>query len=320
MRKGLLLLLIALCCYYKAETWGFYAHKEINYLATFSIPKPLFSFYKRHSDAISAWAVKADQRRYAIAEEAPRHYLDADIYEKALPFDTIPKNYDSAVAKYGEEMLQEHGIVPWHIEEMLNRLTQAMYRKDVQHILKLSADLGHYIADAHVPLHTTKNYDGQLTNQKGIHGLWESRLPELFASNYNFFSGKAIYIKNPQGIIWKAIEESFAAKDTVLALEKALTVKMESNKYAFEKRGKSTVRVYSKTFSSAYHQALNKMVERRMKKAIYTTACFWYTAWINAGQPDLSNEYLNVQDLQEEIDSLNAMLKNKTIIGRMESH
>jgi hypothetical protein len=318
--RGYTLLIIALFAYLKADTWGFYAHKEINYLATFSVPKPLFGFYKKNIDVISAWAVKADQRRYAIAEEAPRHYLDADVYEKAVPFDTIPRNYDSALAKYGEEALQEHGIVPWHIEVMLKRLTRAMYYKDIPRIIKLSADLGHYIADAHVPLHTTKNYNGQLTNQKGIHGLWESRLPELFASNYNFFSGPATYLSNPSEVIWKAVEESFAAKDTVLNLERKLTLKMESNKYSFEQRGRSTIRVYSKAFSKAYHEALNQMVERRMKKAVYVTACFWYTAWIDAGQPDLSNELLQIQDLQAEIDSLNAMIKNQKIIGRMESH
>jgi hypothetical protein len=28
------------------------------------------------------------------------------------------------------------------------------------------ADLGHYIADAHMPLHTSDNHDGQLTDQR----------------------------------------------------------------------------------------------------------------------------------------------------------
>ncbi|MGC6428813.1 MAG: hypothetical protein ACON4Y_05945 [Flavobacteriales bacterium] len=57
-----------------------------------------------------------------------------------------------------------------------------------EQILFICSDLGHYIADANVPLHTTINYDGQLTGQKGIHAFWESRLPELFSSEYNFFA------------------------------------------------------------------------------------------------------------------------------------
>ncbi len=64
---------------------------------------------------------------------------------------------------------------------MLARLTTAFKNKDPAKILKLSAELGHYIADFHVPLHASSNHNGQYTNQKGIHGFWESRIPELLA-------------------------------------------------------------------------------------------------------------------------------------------
>jgi hypothetical protein len=33
---------------------------------------------------------------------------------------------------------------------------------------------------------------------------------------------------------------------------------------------------------------MNGMVEKQMRKAITVTASFWYTAWVNAGKPDLS--------------------------------
>ena len=66
----------------------------------------------------------------------------------------------------------------------------AFIEKDSDKILKYSADLGHYIADAYVPLHTTENYNGQLTGQKGIHAFWESRLPELFSEDYNYLVDK----------------------------------------------------------------------------------------------------------------------------------
>ena len=45
--------------------------------------------------------------------------------------------------------------------------------------------------------HTTENYNGQFTNQKGIHGFWESRIPELFYDEYDFITGKAKYIDYP---------------------------------------------------------------------------------------------------------------------------
>jgi hypothetical protein len=299
--------------------WVFYAHKEINYLATFTLPQEMFGFYKSNIGYIQDFAVRPDQRRYAVDDEAPRHYIDLDHWETSVPIDTIPHRWDSAVARYGEKELTAYGIVPWHIQKVHNWLTYAMKKRDYEQIIKLSADLGHYIADAHVPLHTTENYNGQLTNQKGIHGLWESRLPELFASDYDFYTGKAICLEDPLETMWLAVAESFAAKDTVLALERQLTETMPNTKYSFERRGATTVKVYSREFSDAYHTAMGTMVERRMKKAIYTTGCFWYTAWVDAGQPDLTFEIAQHIDLQPQIDSLQSLMNGEKK-GRMETH
>jgi hypothetical protein len=316
------ILLVTLCSviYLNSNPWGFFAHKEINYLANFTLPVEMFGFYKQNIETIREWAVKADQRRYAVEDEAPKHYIDLDHYEKSLPLDTVPRRWDSAIAKYGEDYIKEYGIVPWHIMAVKAWLTKAFKEKDYVRILKLSADLGHYIADAHVPLHATENYNGQLTGQEGIHGLWESRLPEVFATDYDFFTGKAIYIDNPQETIWQFVAESFAAKDSVLQIERDLTLAMPTSKYSYESRGTTTAKVYSKAFSTAYHNALNQMVERRMKQAVYMVGCFWYTAWIDAGQPDLDFDINKRIDLSAEIDSLNILMRNSTIKGRMESH
>mgnify|MGYP001573098708 CR=1 FL=1 len=304
----------------QSNPWGFFAHKEINYLACFSLPQEMFGFYKQNIELIREWAVRADQRRYVIDAEAPRHYIDLDHYEVASPIDTVPILWKDAVAKYGEEHLNEYGIVPWYVNLMRYKLTEAFKAKDFSKIVKYSADLGHYISDAHVPLHTTQNYNGQLTDQVGIHGLWESRLPEVFATNYDFFVGKAQYLNNPQQTIWNVIQESFSAKDSVLFIEKELTKTMPSTKYSFETRGASTVKVYSKMFSKQYHNNLNQMVERRMQKAILVTGSFWFTAWVDAGQPKLDFTRNQRVDLQKQIDSLNKVIYNTPIKGRMETH
>ena len=76
--------------------------------------------------------------------------------------------------------------------KMQQRLTKAFQDRDAKKIIQLSSEFGHYIGDAHVPLHTTENYNGQLTNQVGIHAFWESRIPELFAdTEFDYFVGKA---------------------------------------------------------------------------------------------------------------------------------
>ena len=175
--------------------------------------------------------------------EAPRHYLDIDHYG-TYPYPDLPRKWNEAVQKYTEDSLKAHGIVPWHIQAMLYRLTDAFRKKDFSSILRNSAEIGHYIADAHVPLHASSNHNGQLTNQKGIHGFWESRVPELLAEKqFDYFIGKAAYIENPGDYIWKRVLESARASDTVLSVEKELTLQFrDDRKYSFEERNGKIIR------------------------------------------------------------------------------
>ena len=153
--------------------------------------------YKPNIEFLSEHAVDPDKRRYAVAAEGPRHFIDIDHYGK-YPYAALPNNWKDAVEKFGEDSLIANGIVPWHVQIMMNRLTKAFKEKNFSSIMKNSAEIGHYISDAHVPLHASSNHNGQFTNQQGIHGFWESRIPELLADKkFDFFIGKAEYIKNP---------------------------------------------------------------------------------------------------------------------------
>jgi hypothetical protein len=299
--------------------WGFYAHKKINYYAIFLLPPQMLVLYKPNSDFIEQHAVDPDMRRYAFAEEGPRHYIDIDHYGK-YPFDSLPRKWNDAVAKFSEDSLREYGIVPWWVQTMLYRLTDAFKEKNQAKILKLSAELGHYVADAHVPLHANSNHNGQYTNQQGIHGFWESRVPELLADkDWDFFIGKAEYIKDPGNFIWKRVLESAAASDTVLLYEKELTEEFPADqKFSFEDRNGIVIRQYSSAFAKAYDAKLKGMIERRMRQAIFAVACFWYTAWVNAGEPDLtklSNKEFSPDDLKE-FEELNNSWKNNKVKGR----
>jgi hypothetical protein len=287
-RCGFLFLILASSFF--AYGWGFWGHKRINNKACFTLPPELFGFYKKHIDYITEHSVDPDKRRYSDPEEAPRHYIDLDHYSYGPhAVDSIPHYWKDAVAKLTEDTLKAYGIVPWHINVMQYRLTDAFKEGDVDRILYLSASLGHYIADAHVPLHCSENYNGQLTNQHGIHGFWESRLPELYADGYDYFVGRVHFIAKPQEEAWKIVAGSYAALDSVLAFERELNKQYsQDQKYAFEQRGASTVKVYSQDYSQAYNKMLDGMVERRMRAAITSVGSFWYTCWVNAGSPDLS--------------------------------
>ena len=274
-----------------AKRWGFFGHKRINRMATFCLPPSMFGFYKEHLEYLTEHAVDPDKRRYAVEGEAQCHYIDLDHYVhsgESIPA-IMPRKWVDAVAKFSEDTLQSYGIVPWHILLMKSKLQRAFELKNVDLILKYSADIGHYIGDAHVPLHTTENYNGQLSGQKGIHGLWESRLVEINAESYDYFTGKAEYIEDLSSFIWQVVESSHLAVDSVLGMEKELTKKFPvDQKYSFEQRGAVTMKTYSKEFSNAYHSMLNNMVERRLKASIKAVGSIWYTAWVDAGQPDLA--------------------------------
>lgn len=268
-------------------SWGFHAHRIINREAVATLPLAMAPFFKKHIHYITDKSIDPDKRRYAVPTEGERHFIDLDRYGES-PLDSIPKRWDEAIAKYGEETVRENGTVPWQIYRNYVQLREAFKNKDTKRILRVATDLGHYIADAHTPLHTTENYNGQLSNQEGIHGFWESRLPELFSDEYSLMVGKANYLNNPLQQAWDIVEHSYSLTDSVLLIEARLNQLFPQNqKFVYEGRNKTLVHTYSLEYSRAYHHALNGMVEKQMRSSISSLGDFWYTAWVDAGQPTL---------------------------------
>ncbi|MFD2873805.1 zinc dependent phospholipase C family protein [Mucilaginibacter ximonensis] len=288
VKRRLILWLLFSALTVLCSSWGFFAHYRINRLAVFTLPKAMSGFYKANIAFITAHAIAADKRRYVDSAEAPHHYLNADHYGKN-PFRLIPERWNDAVVKYSEDTLNKYGTVPWTIQYNYYKLVNAFKSHDTTAILTASANLGHYVADAHVPLHLTQNYDGQLSGQTGLHAFWESRIPELFAANYNVYAGKARYIENPLKEAFRICRTSFAEVDSVLRIEKALSKIYPANKkFEIAMRGKREVKEYSVAYSSDYQRLLHGMVQRRMRSAILEVGSFWFSAWVDAGQPDLN--------------------------------
>lgn len=317
--KRLLTFSLCLMLSIKGICWGFYAHQLINRFAVFLLPPEMMVFYKPNIQFLTDHAVDPDKRRYIIASEAPKHYIDIDHYG-SYPFSQLPRNYDNAVEKFSEDTITANGVAPWWILRVQAQLTDAFKEKNGAKVLKLSAEIGHYIADCHVPLHTSSNHDGQLSNQRGIHAFWESRIPELLAEkDFDFMIGKAEYVSNLQQYTWNRVLESAAEADTVLTAEAELTKKLAADrKFSFEERNGKVIKQYSTEFTIRYNATLKGMVERRMRMAIASAASFWYTAWVNAGQPDLkalTNNVFTEADLRD-FDALNAAWKSGAAKGR----
>ncbi len=315
---ALLLFTAGITYHQMAHAWGFWGHRRINRLAVFTLPPEMIGFYKKNIEYLTEHAVDPDKRRYSTKDEAPRHYIDVDHYGE-YPFEMVPRKWDDAVEKYTEDTLKAYGIVPWHLEVMLRRLTYAFEKGDSKRILRLSAEIGHYTGDAHVPLHTTLNYNGQLTGQKGIHGFWESRLPELYGDDFDYWVGNAKYLDDPNPHIWEFVLESHAALDSVLGFERKLNDTYPSDqKVSYETRGQRILKTYSEGYSKAYLDMLDDMVERRMRKAILNVGSFWFTAWVNAGQPNLNklDKALLTEEEKKEQELLEKDFNSGAINGR----
>ncbi len=221
--------------------------------------------------------------------------ISCDSLKNLFGNDLFPRGCNEAFAV---DHFSGHGILPYHLVSMQRRLTKAFETKDEKLILRLSADMGHYIGDAHVPLHTTKNYNGQLTGQLGIHAFWESRIPELFAdAQYDYFVGKAQYIENPDEFFWNIVLSSNALVDSVLLIEKDLSKSFaEDQQFCFDLRGDITIRTQCRAYAEAYHNRMKGMVESRMKGSMLSIGSAWFTAWVDAGQPDLSDFTISDKD------------------------
>jgi hypothetical protein len=282
--KIYLLLLVSLVAPARnSSSWGFFGHRKITLLAIYTLPSPLHSFYRRHSKELQELAVLPDARRYILDEEAARHYIDLDKYQlNQVSFST----WEQMLRHTPEDSLRKHGIVPWHIPIVYKRLVLAFIKKDSLQIIKLSSELGHYVADAHVPLHTSSNYDGQKTNQGGLHSFWESRIPELLGNKLDQFSGPATHIIQVQEASWSWVLASHKQlKDLFKIASEVSSSFKEGEKYSFEQKGQALVKIQSVKYSLAYHKALNNQIESRFTAAIKHVGDLWYSAWLEAGQP-----------------------------------
>ena len=98
MKSKLVSVFILLSFYQTTYSWGFYAHGKINYYAVFLLPPEMMVLYKPNINFLSEHATDPDKRRYAVAEEGPRHYLDIDHYG-VYPFPDLPRKWKDEIGR-----------------------------------------------------------------------------------------------------------------------------------------------------------------------------------------------------------------------------
>jgi hypothetical protein len=221
------------------------------------------------------------------------------------------------------ESYGQHGKLPWNLQNFYDRLKQALVQRNAEQILKYSADIGHYIGDAHVPLHTVSNYNGQKTGQDGIHGFWESRIPELFADEeYDYLVGSPDYIANMDSFMWSIVLESHRHADTILSVERMLRKTFASSEQMCnDVRSGKQILTQCRNYARAYQNAMDGLVEQRMRDAIHNLSSVWYSAWVDAGQPDLSTitDWSPSEAEKEAWKELQNSVQTGKMLGRAEN-
>lgn len=273
-----LILCLVLLMNHAAQGWGFFAHEWINRLAVDALPPQLRPFFEQHREFLAEHSVDPDLWRKDDPNEHFRHFIDIDLYGP-FPFSELPRDFAAAKQKFGEKTVIDRGLAPWWIEKQYARLMDLMKNGQTDSLLIVAAAIGHYVSDLHMPLHTVENYDGQLTGNQGIHRRFEADMIERFASRIHLVPEPAEYIDDPRAFIFDVIMRSYRLSDALLQADT---------------QARATEKIYDQPedFDAAYYHALfgqvGEMAERQMSRAITAVASIWYSAWIDAGQPQLS--------------------------------
>lgn len=301
---------------YVFGSWGFLAHKTIHQLAVYELPAEMQHFFYKNMQYITDSAIRPDLRRSRDTTEAPKHFIDIEKYGPDA--NAVPLEWGDAVTKYTKDTLLKYGYVPYYVIMMKDRLVSAFKQGNRDSILFYAIDLGHYVEDANVPLHTTMNYDGQLTGQRGIHALWESVTPEMEITNYNLYNmHTATYLDNPQLAIWQAVRKAYSLLPEMFTKEKELSKNFpDSVKYKIVFKYGKNLKYYTDAFAIAYGKALQPTINLQLTNSANLVADFWYTAWVDAGKPDLDKildhkfKKRDARHLQKEMNSF----KNNSLI------
>lgn len=260
-----------------AQAWGFDAHKFIAERMIALLPEQIRPLFEQRRAYVVERSVDPDLWRNFFEQEAPNHFVDLDYFGK-YPFPALPREYDRAVQEWGVAVIHEQGLLPWRAAELFGRLRREFeglkrpnapsYLQD--NIALYATVLGHYVGDAHVPLHAVVNYDGQLTNQRGVHGRWESDLFGWLRAKLEVAPAPPRAIADPREAMFEVLLASSQLAGGVLEADAKAAAGRE---------------FYDDGYLEALAQSQAAVLERRLNESITAVASMIIGAWEAAGRP-----------------------------------
>ena len=274
---ALLVLVLASARPAPVAAWGFGGHRFITDRAIDLLPPELRPFFQKYRVTIVEHAIDPDTyRTVGFQEETPRHFLDMDAYGP-FPFRDLPHDYQEAVRQRGADFVLKNGTVPWRAEEIYNQLRDAFKQLPTapfarDNVKLFSSVLSHYVGDSFQPFHATLNYDGQLTNQQGIHARFETELFDRYQDKFRITPAAPAPIANPREFVFATLSDSFQLVEPILAADRDAI------------QGRTA---YDDAYFARMYEKAGPIVEKRISGAITALASLIQSAWIEAGRPAL---------------------------------
>ncbi|MFM8233550.1 MAG: hypothetical protein ACKN9J_00425 [Holophagaceae bacterium] len=251
------------------QAWGFKAHKLVNGQAIRTLPPEVQIWFRDQEEYFRERSLYPDQNR--ASDERPHHYLNLEVYGT----DRLrPLTPNEAVLQIGIDQFKKAGTVPWRVNEFYDLLVDAFRRQDTAEVVRIAAELGHYISDSHVPLHATTNHDGHLTDQKGLHSAWESRLVERYVDESMLQVHNAEPYSKPRTVAFGWINESFTFVPHVLASDLKARTQTETD-----------LQRQSQAYWDTFWALERSNVIQRMNASSQSIGSMILSAWIEAGKP-----------------------------------
>ena len=240
--------------------------------------------FLKHRGTVVQQTMGPDYRKDLDPEEPSRHFIDLELYGE-FPFSDLDLNYDRLVDRWGKEKVEQNGTLPWIVQRTFELLTEAFQRQDLEQILLYSADLSHYVGDLHQPFHTTKDFDGRLTGQLGIHSRFESDLVNLHLEQVSISKAAPTDFGPVTGQLHEVAVESYQWVDDILLADRRVVSELKIDRKQYLGKANKGKKYPDQYFKRMFDE-VGGVLGNRLNQAAYRVASLWWMAWEKAGKPD----------------------------------
>lgn len=272
-QRGALVSCALLCLLLPSHSfaWGRGAHRLVVNKAIETLPADIRPFFEANRTILSQHVTDPLDAIAKTPAERHTHFILLDKYGR-FPFEALPRSYKAAVTKFGRAKLDANGLLPWQIGVYSEKLTEAMKAGKWEEARLDAAILANYVAEAHDPFDTTDNFDGRLSGQPGVNERFGTTLVDRFSSFFPMRPNDAIFINDPTDRAFEACLSSHSWLETILLADRNA------------RRGQNSFN--DEYYDRFYNQAAAILI-RQLSDAATDVGSFWFTAWKNAGSPQL---------------------------------